>query len=213
MVLSREKGLALKHLSEDATGTPNIHLNIILLPREHNLGCAVISRRNVARHLGVLNASQTEVANLQIAVFVDQNVAWLQIAMDNAGRVHVFQSAHDLVQKVLDELLFKRSRGEEAMEIGAEQFGDEVADSKSVPSPIMLLPVLHLHIFQWRDEDVTEGDNIFVLQVLQQLELSVCSLGKYGSAEGLHDLLDGDIGAGELVFGGAMRTFLISTTR
>lgn len=85
MVLSREKGLALKHLSEDATGTPNIHLNIILLPREHNLGCAVISRRNVTRHLGVLNASQTEVANLQIAIFVDQNVAWLQIAMDNAG--------------------------------------------------------------------------------------------------------------------------------
>ena len=45
--------------------------------------------------------------------------------------------------------------------------------------------------------------NILVLQVLQQLQLSVRSLGKHRCAERLHDLLDGDILVGELVSGRA----------
>lgn len=40
-----------------------------------------------------------------------------------------------------------------------------------------------------------------MLKVLEQLELAVRPLGKHGSAEGLHDLLDGDILIGELVSG------------
>lgn len=40
-------------------------------------------------------------------------------------------------------------------------------------------------------------------QVLEQLELTVCSLGENGSAEGLHNLLDGNILVGKLVTGGA----------
>lgn len=45
-----------------------------------------------------------------------------------------------------------------------------------------------------------------MLQVLQQLQLSVCTLGKDRCAEGLHDLLDGDILVGELVSSGAAST-------
>lgn len=45
----------------------------------------------------------------------------------------------------------------------------------------------------------TEYANIFVSKVLQQLEFSVCPFGQDGSAEWLHDLLDGDILAGELI--------------
>lgn len=40
-------------------------------------------------------------------------------------------------------------------------------------------------------------------EVLQQLQLSVSALGQDRSAEGLHDLLDGDWLAGQLVAGGA----------
>lgn len=43
------------------------------------------------------------------------------------------------------------------------------------------------------------GTHVLVLQVLQQLELAICPLGEHGSAKGLHNLLDGDILAGELV--------------
>jgi hypothetical protein len=40
---------------------------------------------------------------------------------------------------------------------------------------------------------------IFVSEVLEQLQLTVRPLSEYGRAEGLHDLLDGDILVGELV--------------
>ena len=40
---------------------------------------------------------------------------------------------------------------------------------------------------------------IFVLEMLQQLQLSVCSLGQDRRAEGLHDLLDCHRLSGELI--------------
>lgn len=83
----------------------------------------------------------------------------------------------------------------------------------------------HLHILEGGDEDVAErddlqmelsvvsprgfvstepGTNIFVLEMLEQLQLAVCPLGEHRRAERLHDLLDGDILAGELVLGRAV---------
>lgn len=45
---------------------------------------------------------------------------------------------------------------------------------------------------------------VLVSEVLEQLELTVGSLGKDGCAEGLHDFLDGDILVGELIARGAV---------
>jgi hypothetical protein len=45
--------------------------------------------------------------------------------------------------------------------------------------------------------------HVLMLQMLQQLQFPVCSLGQDRGAEGLHDLLDGHTLPGELVFGGA----------
>ena len=92
MVLAWEKRLALKHLCKDAACAPDINLHIVLLPREHNLGRAVVSGRDITGHLRVLNTGETKVADFQIAVFVDENVAGLEIAMDDTGRVNIFQS-------------------------------------------------------------------------------------------------------------------------
>lgn len=50
--------------------------------------------------------------------------------------------------------------------------------------------------------------HVFVLQVLEQLELTVRALGEHRSAEGLHDLLDGDILAGKLISGGTVECTL-----
>jgi len=63
-------------------------------------------------------------------------------------------------------------------------------------------------ILKWRDEDVAEADdlapceqqngagaqqtNIFVLDVLEQLEFAVGAFTQHRSAEWLHDLLDRD---------------------
>ncbi len=82
----------------------------------------------------------------------------------------------------------------------------------------------HLHILKRGDEDVAQGDDlgallarelgghdqevpstcIFVPQMFQQLQLPVGPLSQDGSAERLHDLLDGDTLAGELVLGRAV---------
>ena len=92
MVLSREQRLALQHLCKDTTGTPDINLNIILLPCKHDLWCSVISRGDISGHLRVLNTGQAEVADLEITVLVDENVAGLEIAVDDTCRVDIFQA-------------------------------------------------------------------------------------------------------------------------
>jgi hypothetical protein len=43
-------------------------------------------------------------------------------------------------------------------------------------------------------------------QMLQQLQLSISPLAQDGRREGLHDLLDGDGGAAELILGGTDET-------
>lgn len=93
VVLAGEQRLALEHLGKDTSNTPDINFNIVLLPGEHDFRSSVVSRRDITGHLRVLNAGQTEVANFQIAVLVNQDVAGLQVTVDNAGRVDVFQSA------------------------------------------------------------------------------------------------------------------------
>ncbi len=91
VILPWEKRLALQHLRKDTSSTPDVNLNIVFLPCKHNLGSSVVSRRHIASHLGVLNPGQTEVADLQIAVLVDQDVAGLEITMDNACGVDILE--------------------------------------------------------------------------------------------------------------------------
>lgn len=57
----------------------------------------------------------------------------------------------------------------------------------------------------------TRQTHILMLEMLKQLQLAVCSLGQDRSAERLHDLLNRDILAGKLIFGGtAHRQFYTS---
>lgn len=85
MILSREQRFAFKHLSKDATSTPNINLDVVFLPGEHDFGGSVVSCGDITSHLRVLDSCKTKVANLEIAVFVDEDIAGFEIAVDNAG--------------------------------------------------------------------------------------------------------------------------------
>jgi hypothetical protein len=95
VVLAREQRLALKHLCENTSRTPDIDLDVVLLPCKHDLRRSVVSGRDVTRHLRVLYTGETEVANLEIAVLVDQDVARLQVTMDHTGGVDIFQATLD----------------------------------------------------------------------------------------------------------------------
>ena len=82
VIFSREQWLALQHLREDAARTPDINLHIVLLPCEHNLWRSVVSRGDISGHLGILNTRETEIADLQVAILVYENVAGLEISVD-----------------------------------------------------------------------------------------------------------------------------------
>jgi len=93
VVLSGEQWLALEHFCKDAARAPNVNLHVVFLPSEHNLGRSVVSSGDVSRHLRILYTGETEVADLEIAVLVHEDVARLQIAVDDTCGVHVFQAA------------------------------------------------------------------------------------------------------------------------
>ena len=92
VILAGEEGLALEHLGKDTAGAPNVDLNIVLLPGKHDLRRTVVSRRHISCHLRILDSRQAEIADLQIAVLINQDVARLQVSVDDAGRVDVFQT-------------------------------------------------------------------------------------------------------------------------
>lgn len=81
----------------------------VALEREHNLWSTVPSCSYVFRHvpsilLGVdrETSREAEVANLQLAVGVDEQVSGLQVTVKDISRVDIFQSAQNLVDKGLE---------------------------------------------------------------------------------------------------------------
>ena len=145
VIFSREQRLALQHLCEDASRAPDVNLHIVLLPSEHDLRRSVVSCGDISGHLGILDTRETEIADLQVAVLVYEDVAGLEISVDDARGVDIFQTTlskelalqnmplmpkvfyQDLVEEVLDELLLEGSGGQETVQIGAKELGDEVA--------------------------------------------------------------------------------------
>jgi hypothetical protein len=63
--------------------------NVVFLPGQHDLGCAVVASGYVSGHLRVLDTSQAKVANLEIAIFINQNVAWFLKSQGAEHRSHL----------------------------------------------------------------------------------------------------------------------------
>ena len=93
MIFAGEEWLAFQHLRENAARAPNVHLDVVFLPCKHDLWSAIVSSGNVAGHLRILDSSKAKVANFEVAVFVDQDIAGLEISVDDAGAVNVFQTS------------------------------------------------------------------------------------------------------------------------
>lgn len=70
----------------------------------------------------------------------------------------------------MNELLLERSTCQETVEIGTEEFCDEV------------------DIFERGDENVGKGNNVFMLNVFEEFQFSVSSLGEYRGAYRLRRL-------------------------
>lgn len=102
--------------------------------------------------------------------------------------MNVLEATEDLIQEVLDELLLEWSACQQSVQVGTEKLRDKV------------------DILEGRNEDVRKRDDVFMSNVLEQLELSVRALGQDWCTEGLHDLLDRHRGTRQLVLGRANET-------
>ena len=146
MILAWKEWLALQHFRKNASRAPNVHLDIIFLPRKHDFRRSIVPRRYITSHLRVLYPGQTKITDFQVAVLVDEDIARFQVSVHDTGGVDVFEASlqavrtvaeqeglqkqdnsyQDLVKKVLYELLFQRSRCQQAMEISTKEFCHEV---------------------------------------------------------------------------------------
>lgn len=112
VVVTWEEGSTPKQLGEDAAQGPDVERVGVMASVEDDLRCTVPARDDVLseRRGGFfVTARQTEIANLQRAVFVKQQVARLQVAMDDVRRVHVVAACqhlkHEVLQMVVGEVL------------------------------------------------------------------------------------------------------------
>ena len=100
--------------------------------RQHDLRRSVPPRRNVFGHeagilLCRLDASrQAKVANLKVAVGVEQEVGRLEVAVDDVGRVEGLEGAEGLVDKVLGVVVGEVLGADDAVHVGLHQLLDEV---------------------------------------------------------------------------------------
>lgn len=103
VVASGEERLAVDELHEDAANGPDVDGGGVVGGVEQQLGRAVPPGHHVLRHHVALGggARQPEVADLEVAVGVQQQVAGLEVAVDHVGGVDVLEPAKDLVQEVL----------------------------------------------------------------------------------------------------------------
>jgi hypothetical protein len=88
----------------------------VVCKAEHNLGCAIPPRRDIFGHEPLLlrlikPASKSKIANLELAVRVNEQVARLEIAVQHVGRVDVFQTAERLVDEGLEVRVRERLAG------------------------------------------------------------------------------------------------------
>lgn len=81
----------------------------VALEAKHNLGRAVPSRGHIFRHVTCIllrvdgeASGETKIANLQLAVGVDEEVSGLQVTVEDIGRVDVLETAENLVDKRLE---------------------------------------------------------------------------------------------------------------
>lgn len=77
-----------------------------------------------------------------------------------AARTH-----KNLVKEVLNKLLLERPRGEQAVEISAEEFGHEVAVDANEQSERELDLNLDLHVLEGGDEDVAQANDLWLKRI------------------------------------------------
>ena len=181
-----EERLAAQHLREDAAERPHVDGLAVVLALGEQLGRSVPARHDVlcqiVEELHLHAARKAEVADGQVAVGVDEQVARLHVAVQHVGRVDVLEAAEDLVHEVLEMLLRQRlARADDAVQVALHEVGDDVR-------------VREILGVGRHGADVQDLDHVLVrVEVAQQLDLAQNALGIDQVREHVGYLLDGHL--------------------
>ena len=133
---------------------------------------------------------EPEVADLQLAVRVGEDVLRLQVAVEDLGRVHILEPAQQLVEEELVVLRREVVVGlDDLVQIRLHQLEDDV-DVAELPR-------------RRRQHDVLDVDDVGVAQQAQQLDLAQDARRVRDVVEHVVDLLDRDPLARRVVDGRA----------
>ena len=131
---------------------------------------------------GLGASRKTKVTDLEVAVGVEEQVGWFEIAVDDFSRVECFQSTAGLIEEVLAVIVTEVLSTYDPVQIRLEKFLDEVNFFERV-------------VRDWLD-DIEDRDDVLAHsllgKILQQLELTQCAERKHGMVE-WGDLLDGHL--------------------
>ena len=122
---------------------------------------------------------ESKVADLELAVGIHHEVAGLEVAVEDVGRVDVLEPAQDLVDEGLVVGVGEGLSGsDDGVEIGLHQLLVQV-------ELVVGLRVDDVHV-------VEAGDVFVVAKVLEELDLAQGALGEDLLAKDVGDLFDGD---------------------
>lgn len=188
IVAAREERAAGEHLGQDASDGPHIDRLGVLLEGEHDLGRAIPPGSDVLGHEARVligsehGASQSEVAHFEVAVGIEQDVARLEVAMNDVGAVHGLERTQSLVGEVLAVVVRELLGTDNAMKVSLHELLDEVHLGEGLVGAGL--------------DDVEDADDVLrdiaLLKEAQQLELTQRSQRKHLVLEWL-DLLDGHL--------------------
>lgn len=93
------------------------------IPASDHVNSHLISLRSVCLHAAKASR-ETKIADLKIAVHVDKDIRWLEVAMHDVGAVQVEHTPEELIHKVLIVLIRQLlPRVDELMHICFHQLG------------------------------------------------------------------------------------------
>ena len=190
----------------------------VALERKHDLRSSVPSRCNIFSHVACVffrvdteTSGQTEIANLKLAVGVNEQVTRLKITMQDVGAVDVLQATENLVDEGLEVGVGQRlARTNDGGKIALhELFRLDVSMISFVLGctlilSLTLVQVCLIEVVRSRNVHVVQaGDVSVAAEVLQQLDLAQGTLGQNLLGEDICDLLESDALASVVVGGSA----------
>lgn len=164
-VPSRERGTLVEHLIEKNAHSPNINSVVLRLVHD-DLGGHVLTRpaKSLSPLFLIVLGTPPKIANLDIVIFVQQNVLRLQVSMQNLPSVDILNCLQSLQKEFMDSSLRK-----------GVVFSDVVEEI-----PIISIIQQEVELSVLSRQKVVKLDNIGVIELEVILNLPVDVLDVFG---------------------------------